>query len=62
MPDLQFTTLQSLFSKPNVERMASYIYKVLEKTAGHKLAYLRHFLIETISPYTSRFTKVTKLS
>ena len=42
----------AVFSEPNVERMASY----------HKLAYLRHYLIETFSPYTSRFTKVTKLS
>ena len=33
MPDLQFTTLQSLFSEPNVERMALYIYKVPDKAA-----------------------------
>ena len=58
MPDLQFTTLLSLFSESNVERMALYIYKVLEKAAA-----INYSLPPTLSHrlYTTEHVHVASL-
>ena len=37
-----------------------HIQSTTWESSCHKLAYLRHYLIDTFSPYTSRYTNVTK--